>query len=699
MHQVHAPPAARVAKSRSAELLKFGAGVFVSAFLLFQIQPLISKAILPWFGGTPSVWTTCMLFFQVAVSTGYAYAHLLTAHLPVRWQGLVHLTLLGTALVLLQVLPNDRWKPAGDASPIAQILLLLTATVGLPYFLLATTGPLLQQWFALSYPGRSPYRLYALSNAGSLLALLTYPFVVEPALNLRAQGQLWSLGFWVFGLLTGLCALGVMRQFAASDTKPPPTRDTSAAVPGRARRPCVLWFLLAMVASTLYLAVTNEVCQDVAVVPFLWIVPLSLYLLSFILCFDSERWYWPRCYAVATAAGVAVLCLLLISRESNLSFGWQAVLQFGLLFCGCMLCHGELARRKPDPRQLTLFYLTISAGGAAGGILVGLIAPLVFPHWWEFHLALLAISVIALGVGFTEQGWLGGERRPPLVGVVAGVALLTLVGVVFAEAVTRYATSIATIRNFYGVLSVETDPVDNTLLLQHGRIIHGIQYLDPTLRGIPTAYYGGDSGIGRALTVMRGRPQPLRIGVVGLGVGTLAAYGRPGDSFRFYEINENVVRLAEEQFEFLSRTPATVEVELGDARLSLERESPRNFDLLVLDAFSSDAIPMHLLTREALDVYLKHLAPGGVLAIHISNLHFDLRAITDALAEDAGLAGATLSHLVSAETPGQKSSDWALLTREAGFLDHEILRDIVAAPQPRRVRWTDRYSNLFLALQ
>ncbi len=545
------------AKTRSSQALVFAAGVFVSAFLLFQVQPLISKAILPWFGGTPSVWTTCMLFFQVLLCLGYAYAHVLTSRLSLRWQGTVHVAVLALALAVLNVLPGDQWKPAGDESPALQILLLLAASVGLPYFILSSTGPLLQRWFTFAFPGRSPYRLYSLSNVGSLLALLSYPFVFEPALTMPAQSTVWSAGFWLFAVLCSLCALQVARvgqdsigqgtTAGLSSSANDPKRAASATAVGDSsvhRSPMGLWFLLAMVGSTMFLAITNEVCQDVAVVPFLWVVPLSLYLLTFILCFDSRRWYWPRFYALATAFGVAFLCLLVISHEGKLSIFTQALLHFGLLFCSCMLCHGELARRTPDPAHLTTFYLIVAAGGAAGGLFVGLIAPLIFPQFWELYIALLACVLIAVPVGFTEQGWLGEGKRPPLVGVVAAISLLTLVGVVFAEALTRYSSSIAITRNFYGVLNVDVDSIEDTLVLYHGRIIHGVQYRDPALRRIPTAYYGVESGIGRTLNTLHGLRGPLRIGVVGLGVGTLAAYGQPGDVIRFYEINDDVIRLA-----------------------------------------------------------------------------------------------------------------------------------------------------------
>ena len=682
----------------------FATTVFVSAFLLFQIQPLISKAILPWFGGTPGVWTTCMLFFQTLLCGGYMYSHLLTAKLPTRWQAILHLALLVVSLAFLNVLPSIAWKPVGAESPTQQIALLLFSTVGLPYFILSTTGPLLLRWFSLIEPATSPYRLYALSNAGSLAALLSYPILFEPLMRISMQANSWSVGFCVFAALCTACVVRVRCL---------PRDNGQHVVPGRhvnrVSRPVtagtyIVWFSLAMVASAMLLAETNEVCQDVAVIPFLWVIPLSLYLLSFILCFESDRWYRRNWYALGTALLVLAVCWLQ-SFGASTFLPLQLTIYFGTLFSICMLCHGELARMRPDPASLTVFYLILSAGGAGGGLFVGLLAPVIFPAFWEHYLGLLAACIIAVIVYSDHRGWTSEDQRPPMLWIGLAIALFVGVGTVFAAAITNYTESIAMVRNFYGVLEVETDDIEDAVVLRHGRIMHGIQ-----LKGIPslpTMYYGFKTGVGRSIEELRERKTPLRVGLVGLGAGTLAAYGKAGDTFRFYEINENVTHLAQQHFTFLKNCPATVDIIHGDARLVLENETPQEFDLLVLDAFSGDAIPTHLLTQEAMHSYLRHLRPNGLIAIHISNLHFDLRRVTDALAVASNLHSITLetAPVMDSKTGAQSLIDpgsrWVLLARDAKMLDRPRFKEIAARdPQPkeRQVLWTDDFSNLIEVL-
>lgn len=674
----------------------FAAAVFVSAFLLFQVQPLISKAILPWFGGTPSVWTTCMLFFQVALFAGYAYAHLVCSRLPVRFQAAMHTLLLVAAVALLNILPSADWKPEADDRPVVRIVELLTATVGLPYFILSTTGPLLQRWYSLTFPLRSPYRLYALSNAGSLLALLSYPFAVEPLAAMSTQGRMWQLGFWLFA---GLCVACISRLLASGAAAPSPAARFAA----EPQRPTIgrfaLWFILALTASATLLATTNQVCQDVAVVPFLWVAPLSLYLLSFILCFDSDRWYRRSLWSAATAALIVAVCWMLVKGHRTF-LPIQVAVYFGALFAMCMLCHGELARLRPPPAHLTAFYLTLAAGGAGGGLFVALAAPLLFPDFWEFHLCLAAGIFVSILTYLHHRGWLGSDRRPPMLWTVFAILLLSLIGTVFADKLTEHSRAIAVSRNFYGVLKTEVDQRQGVEMttLHHGRILHGLQYGKPEWRNVPTTYYGTNSGVGRAAALLAERGRPFRMGVVGLGAGTMAAYGRSGDVVRFYEINEAVVQMARRHFTFLSDTPAEVQIVLGDARLSLEREPPQRYDLLVLDAFSGDAIPTHLLTREALHDCLRHLDPAGLIAVHVSNLHFDLRPVVAALADEFGLASATLDDR-GRERIGDRSSRWILLARSPELLNHQSLQDAERDFSGKRVLWTDDFSNLFQVLQ
>jgi SAM-dependent methyltransferase len=679
----------------------FAAAVFVSAFLLFQVQPLISKAILPWFGGTPAVWTTCMLFFQVVLFAGYAYAHLISSRMPPRVQVVLHMALIAAALLLLHILPGADWKPTGRESPTLRIVQLLLATVGLPYFILSTTGPLLQRWFSLAHPGRSPYWLYALSNAGSLLALLSYPFAFEPSLAMSSQGRFWSIGFWVFAALCAACALRLFRLPAVAPAPTAATPWQSQAPPGGGRY--AVWFSLAMVGSAMLLAITNQVCQDVAVIPFLWVVPLSLYLLTFILCFDSDRWYSRRVYALSSAALVVAVCWMLVYGLMTF-LPLQALVYFGALFAVCMLCHGELARMRPDPRHLTAFYLTISAGGAGGGLFVGLLAPHIFPDYWELHACLAAACLIAILVYFHEKNWFGADVRPPMIWSLGAILLISLIGTVIADEMTEHARVTDVRRNFYGVLKVEDElqvlrragqpPLkEPATVLRHGRIIHGLQYQDPALASEPTTYYARTSGVGLALATLAERPEPIRVGVVGLGAGTLAAYARHGDVYRFYEINDAVIDLATRHFSFLSASPGEVENILGDARLSLEAEPPQDYDLLVLDAFSGDAIPTHLLTREAMQQYLRHVRPDGIIAIHVSNLHFDLRPVVAALADEFDLSLATVDDQTE-RLAGDRTSRWMLLSRNPSVLKSERIAAQTSAPQDLRVLWTDEFSNL-----
>lgn len=675
--------------------------IFLSAFLLFQIQPLISKCLLPWFGGTPNVWTTCLLFFQAVLFGGYVYAHVLTRRFAPAVQALVHLVILCCVAAAVQILPAGDQQPDPAASPVLQILAVLGLTVGLPYFVLSTTGPLLQSWFSRALPGVSPYRLYALSNAGSLLALVSYPFVVEPLTGMATQAVWWTQGFMVFAVLCGLCASIVSRTARSAGDAVAADAVSRQSVGVRVTwRERATWFALAMTASVLLLATTNQVCLDVAVVPFLWVVPLGLYLLTFILCFEAEHWYSRRVCGLAGALAM-VLTTFLLLQNAGTSLVLQVTVAFGAMFLGCMICHGELVRRKPGPEGLTSFYLIISAGGAAGGLFVALLAPLVFPLYLEMHLSIAVCCTLALAVYLRDKR--EREGRPEWVFRLGAVAVIA--GVAAALQQQAFAVldqSAAVRRNFYGVLRVEhrdaQDPEEHTLLLRYGRILHGVQFAAPHKRRLATAYYGPESGIGRVVAELQRRKPTLRIGVVGLGVGTLATYGRPGDVLRFYEINPDVTALAREHFTYLSDSPAEIEVVHGDARLMLEREPKQQYDLLVLDAFSGDAVPAHLLTAEALSAYRRQLAPGGVLACHISNLHFDLQPVAAALADVAGWSAVELTSRGDDAT-GQTSSTWFAVTADRGLLESPELQTIAAAPRAKRSLWTDDFSDLFSLLK
>lgn len=759
----------------------FALTIFLSAFLLFQIQPLIGKAILPWFGGAPAVWTTCMLFFQLLLLGGYAYAHGVASRLSPRAQRRLHVALLltavgglaaGAVLAGSPVLPAPGLKPADPGHPIFRILAVLSLAVGLPYFLLATTGPLVQAWFARVHPGVSPYRLFALSNVGSLLGLASYPFLVEPRLPLHAQGTAWAAGFAVFAACCALCA----GRFASASGEP-----AAAGAPGMAAVPeappsarqRLLWFALAACASTMLLAATNQICQEVASFPFLWVLPLSLYLLSFILCFEREGVYRRGIFGPALVVSVGTAALVL-SQGFLVSLPKQVAAHTFALFAVCMVCHGELARGKPGPRHLTTFYLMVSAGGATGGLLVAIVAPRVFNGFWEYHwtlwiAGLLAIAVLALDPGswlrtgrpwpalatlaamlalaaavrrgeifeavvsFFSRGVFASARHAALVAgvlLLAAAALwftrafwwrpgrpyfaaaclvlsLALLGTVLESDVKEFRRdAVLLTRNFYGVLTVEEEnkefPEMHLLKLRNGRIVHGYQYVTPAKRDMPTSYYSPRSGVGLAILKHPHRDLGLRIGVVGLGVGTVASFARLGDTVRFYDINPEVVRLSLSEhrlFTYLADCMGKVEVVQGDARLSLERElregKPQGFDVLVIDAFSSDSIPVHLLTREAVAVYIKHLArPDGILAIHISNRYLTLqpvvRGLADAFACDASLVD------VSDDGP-YWGSTWVLLAPQGDVLARSGIDDDAEELTPdKAVRlWTDNYSNLF----
>ncbi|MCA9060474.1 MAG: hypothetical protein KDA85_18315, partial [Planctomycetaceae bacterium] len=567
----------------------FAVTVFLSAFLLFQVQPLISRFILPWFGGSPAVWTTCMLFFQSVLFLGYTYAHVLVSRLGSRGQMVVHLGLLAAAAAVLPITPGPEWKPAGDASPVASILLLLAACVGLPYFALSSTGPLLQKWFSRCQPDASAWRLYALSNAGSLLALVTFPFVMEPLVSSPGQTVLWSSAFLVFAGCCGLCAVLAGRKPDVIQSGE--LVDESQSVSTKQR---IGWFSLACAASVMLLATTNHVCLDIATVPFLWILPLVLYLLSFILTFDSDRWYSRTLFSLALLgfSGVAVMMLV----AAHVSAVPQMIAHFGAMFCAFMVFHGELVAARPGTKHLTQFYLIISAGGACGGLLIALLAPVIFPVYLEYPLGLVGCVGYALSMLRKQRAAKRGvavSRTHPLQLLIGLLVMAAVLGMgVRMRSLMVLENNV--IRNFYGVLRVETGTVISPpgsgqraelRQLTHGRTLHGRQFLSDGMRRQPTTYYTTYGGAGRAMEhVLQGPPR--RIGVVGLGVGTLATYGRSGDQFVMYEINDACVQLAQEKFTFLSESAAETEIVLGDARLSMEHESSREFDLLVLDAFS-----------------------------------------------------------------------------------------------------------------
>jgi SAM-dependent methyltransferase len=673
-------------------MLLYAITIFCSAFLLFLVQPIIAKQILPWFGGSATVWTTCLVFFQTTLLVGYAYSDFVVRRLSVRAQAGMHTLLLAASCLLLPIIPAAHWKPLGGENPSLLILGLLAATIGLPYFLLSTTSPLVQAWFARSFPGRSPYRLFALSNLASMLALVGYPFVLEPRVATRAQSYGWSAAFVAFALLTAASAWFSLRAPRPA-VAVAPVGDGAANEPPPTVGRQLLWVALAATGSFLLLAVSNHICQNIASIPLLWIAPLSIYLLTFILCFDSTRWYRRELFAAMLPAGLGVMAFTLADR----SLVHRLELQIGVfcagLFLACMFCHGELARLKPAPRYLTRFYLMVSLGGAVGSALVGLLAPIVLPAYFELGFGLAACAALLVFQ----------VRRQHLVFVtLAALALLFSIGANAWAIREFYDSTVFATRNFYGVLRVqEFDQGTSTYhrSLIHGTILHGTQYLDPKLERHATTYYTSSSGVGRAIDSMHPSLTPLKVGVIGLGAGTIATYGSKGDIYRFYDINPAVVGIAQRDFSFLRTSEATIEIALGDARLSLEREAPQRFDLLAIDAFSSDAIPVHLITTEALAVYRRHVRPGGIIAFHLTNRYLDLVPVVRKLAEAHGLRAVLVAD--DGDDALGSRSDWVLLSDSNATLDVPAIDEVSEAIdlRPDLPLWTDDFNNIVQVLK
>ncbi len=793
-------------------MLIFSLTIFLGALLLFQVELIIGKYILPWFGGTSAVWITCMLFFQVLLLGGYAYGHLLDSRARAGAQTRLHRLLLLISLLVLGVqlflwhsplILDASWKPRAEGNPLLQILTLLAVSVGLPYLVLASTAPLLQSWWRRLYPNYSPYPLYAVSNFGSFLGLVSYPFLVEPFLTLKTQARLWSWCYVAFALGCAYCAMRAARApesgaDAPSNAAPAPlvpscaSSGTPATAVGPPQRPAaglvVLWMSLAACASALLLATTNQLCKNVAAVPLLWVLPLAIYLLTFTLCFESDRRYSRKWFHPAFALGMFLVCFVLATGAGKDLLAQIAIYSFGL-FAACMVCHGELARLKPDPRHLTFFYLIVAAGGVLGGFFVALVAPYLFRGYWEYEISLWLAALLFLVVLYRDRGsWLYSTRvKSPLVLLGAAALLpeslalaigatqlagtlpsivvilgalfflqnqnqrrkqkplrasrasapapesaplqkgnrlllascaivLLILGATFTTLAKASLGQIASVRDFYGALTIDRqnpgDPAHDAYALKHGEIVHGFEFRAPNKRLIPTSYFSEDSGLGLLLAPHlhasdnpAGGDAALHIGDVGLGIGTVAAYARAGDSLRFYEINPQVVSVASDPryFRFLHDAAAPVDVVLGDGRLSLERElaqgASQDYDVLIVDAFNGDAVPVHLLTIEAFELYLRRLKPSGVLAMNVTNTFLDLRPVVVAAAERLGLASVWV-HCDGDERVSY-TNDWVLLSRDRQRIDAvaSAAKHAAMLQVPESRLWTDDYSNLFEALR
>jgi len=659
----------------------FGGAVFLASFLLFLVEPIAAKQLLPIFGGSAAVWITCLVFFQTALLVAYLYAHWLAQ--CSRW--MLHLSLLalatGSAIVWA-----IRTVSLTSTNPVSSIFAALGISIGLPFLMLGATSPLLQVWLARIEARGIPYRLFALSNLASLLALALYPTLVEPQLTLRAQRLVWCCGFAAFALVSGIltwrtraATVGATKTHAEDESKIEPTPLTRK----------LLWVLLPMGASMQLAAVTSHLTANIAAIPLLWILPLGVYLLTLILAFQFPRLF-PR--AIVTRFLVVMLAGLgYMLAQVDVSVPLRIGIAFFLVevFISCLFCHSEAYALRPKrTSESTLFYLLFAAGGALGSFLIGIVSPMIFSFNYDLAITFLVTAVLALAVTW-NSGW--GQR---LLWSTSTILLMVLIIMLYKA--YRIDTPFA-IRNFYGSLRVRQSisiggATQRTLT--NGTIKHGTQIFSPELRKTPTSYYAEDSGVGLALrNCCAGRAR--NIGVVGLGVGTIAAYGKPGDRIQFYEINPAVAPIAENLFTYLRDSAAKVSIVEGDGRTSLAHEAPQNFDVLVIDAFSGDAIPLHLLTTQAVALYRRHLAPGGILAFHISNQHVDLEP------EIALLAGAAGMHAMRVTNPpnderGEFSSTWMLLTDNAAFFAQPGVEGKARQPveNPKVHLWTDDYSSL-----
>ena len=723
MTQQSEAPALRPAPLRfrktAMAMWAYGSTVLVGAFLLFSIQPIAGKVLLPRLGGSTSVWSATLLFFMTALLVGYAYAYVL-CKMRVAMQILLHTAVLlavclSAAINLFggRLLFHQTAYASSALAPFSYIFLFLTTQIALPYILLSATSTLLQVWFGRVAAGRVPYRLYAFSNAGSLAAVAAYPFVIEPYLPLSLQMRAWLAMFLIYGAGMLVCMGYVFARSGTRAVHLPPF--TAVAPEGGGAGPrlwkVLCWIGLAGFASFQLITTTATMTQGIAAVPLFWLVPLSLYLLSYVLCFSGERWYsrmvWASLLFVGSFFSVAVWTHMLISVPVL----YELAIYSSALFCLCMVCHGELYHIRPDTRFISGFYLASAFGGALGGFMGSIISPIVFTRGlYEFPFGFMVGGVVGglLLLYLIHDLFSPKKLRILRYAVVAALILPFMVTMI----ATPPHRMVEATRNFYGVLKIEKETDiksgKSLMALYNGRILHGNQFLDPALRRAPTTYYGTESGAGLALRFHPARVQhkPLRVGVVGLGVGTLAAYCQKGDTFRFYEINPAVIRVAREYFSYLEDCPGAVSIVTGDARVALEEELwveiQNQFDVLLIDAFTDDAIPVHLLTREAFALYRAHMTGSAILGVHISNNHLDLGSLVSALARDAGWDAVRVDSAGISEQGGARSQ-WMLIAPTDSVFQADAFRSHISPAVPERQDarkiWTDDYSSIFQVLR
>jgi SAM-dependent methyltransferase len=680
----------------------FALAIFLSSSLLFLTEPVAGKRILPLLGGSAAVWTACLVFFQCALLLGYFAAHWLATRVSTRAQLRIYLALLALSFAQLLLALNLSLH-ASNTRPITSVLWLLTILIGLPFVTLSATSPLLQSWYARASSGGSSraYRLFAVSNVGSLLALVIYPWIIEPRVSLHGQGTVLAIGFAGLALVCGTIAYALRGMPGAAEAAPAEFAPELMVEGDSARRQetvgdRVLWVAFAACGSLLLSAVTNHLSQNVATIPLLWIIPLVVYLLTFVIAFSGSgdgvvpRWLG---YLLALAglggAGYYLYQGDLFSPILRVVSTFTAS-----LFALCLFCHAELYRRRPAPARLTTFYFSVAAGGALGAIFVGIVAPYALIGTYELAGGLAFAAVLALVVA-----WPSGLPMRVFWSAVVTAAVLLIGRDVKADRENAFYRT----RNFYGDLHISQNYYETykatARTLYHGVIEHGQQVFSPALRNEPTTYYGHKTGVGLSIDLCCG-DRPRRIGVIGLGTGTIAAYGRPGDVIRFYDINPAVPPIAQRYFTYLRDSKAKIEIVPGDARISMENEPPQSYDVIAIDAFSGDAIPVHLITSEALELYKRHIKPGGIIAFHVSNRFLRLQPVVKQLADHAGMHSVLISS-ADDEKIDVFSSDWVLVTNSQSFLAHSELdddrEDIVVPPRLRR--WTDDYNSLLPILR
>ena len=734
------------------EGIGFAAPLLLSAILLFWVEPMFAKMVLPLLGGTPAVWNTCMVFFQTGLLAGYAFAHSTTQRLGVRRQSALHVfVLFGAVLVLpVHIVFFRNWPPPSGHNPIPWLLMILLVSVGLPFFVLSTVSPTLQTWYAnTANSGRSdPYFLYSASNLGSILGLLSYPVLIEPYFPLAEQSRLWTAGYLSLIALDVVCALRLWRSHAP-DHYPSPFLNSAEFAAGVEPVPApglwqrLRWVALAFVPSSLMLGVTTSFTTDFPPIPLFWVVPLAVYLLTFILVFAKKPFVSPELMNERLPFLILAALFPVISKTE-----WPVWLVIALdllaLFAVSAMSHGGLAQTRPPSTHLTEFYLWISLGGVLGGVFNALIAPLVFKRVLEYPLALILAALLRLPPGSrtkqTKYVRLLDYGMPlVLAGMIAallrsarafglqpgeGLQLLVFAPALvlclsFGKRPLRFALGTIALfvsssfydgpygkplyadRSFFGVSRVTTDASKKFHLLFHGSTLHGMQSLDARRGREPLTYYSRTGPIGDVFAALEGSSRLQRVAIVGLGAGSLASYGKPGQELTFYEIDPTVERIARrsQYFTFLRDSPAKVGVVLGDARLSLVHAPDRGYGLIILDAFSSDTVPVHLLTREAIRLYFSKLADGGVLAFHISNRYLDLRPVLGDLAADANafcLLGNDSNISPAEENDGKRASLWVVMTRQEKDLGGLVRgsRWTVLSAEPRKPPWSDDFSNI-----